>query len=243
MKHFHFDKIESTNDYTRELLGKYSPVAVSAKYQTNGRGRNQNVWYGEYGKNIYLSIGINHAEYIDAEKASLLQAVGCLAVKKLLSDQILDVRFFIKYPNDVYAEQDGVFKKISGVLTEHSFYGSKCHSSIIGIGVNVNQTVFPDDLSKTATSIKKLGYELSVETLTDKLIEYLEEFLYKDDKYIYDKWLNELNLLNKTILLLEDNSEWIVKELCFDGRLLVKNKVSDEQKFIDNGDSIRYNFY
>jgi BirA family biotin operon repressor/biotin-[acetyl-CoA-carboxylase] ligase len=241
MEHIHLDTITSTNDYAKELLEEHKIVAVSANFQTAGRGRHSNTWIGDNMMNIYLSVGIRHDQGINFNRASLTQAIGCLAVCQALKVFATNSNFFIKYPNDIYAQSsDETPKKISGILTEHSFQGSLCSSSVIGIGININQTVFPDDINDKTTSLKIMGYDAEINQIIKKVLENLEELLLKTDKFVFDYWIREMNIINKEISINDEPGLWRTSEVCRDGRLLVNNVDNSTVRYINNGDSIKY---
>ena len=178
MKHHHFQNITSTNDFVKELLGHNKLVAVTADYQLNGRGRHDSVWYGDYGLNVYCSVGIAHEVPPEMESLVLYQAIGCLAVKKTLFDVTnLDV-FTLKYPNDVFAGiEKNQYNKIAGVLIENNFFGSNCSYSIIGMGLNVGQETFPPNLMNNPTSLKLLGFDADPKDVSMLLVHNIENYL------------------------------------------------------------------
>lgn len=239
MKIIHFSTLTSTNDYAKELLKKYEKIIVTADYQTAGKGRRNNIWQGDFGNNVYLSYALNHYIPIIYRDASLFQAIGCLAVLNALrrTGQHL---FRLKYPNDVYSIKDGKQKKISGILIEHGFVGELCSYSIVGIGVNINQTDFLGDLSEKAISTKLLGISISVEECINWIIEEIQKLEQMGFDEIFNIWTKELNIKNKKIILKNKPGEWTAIEVLNDGRLSLKNKISGEYLVIDNGDSVFY---
>ena len=240
MKHFHFAEITSTNDYAKDLLASNDVVFVTCDYQTGGRGRNQKVWLGDYGNNLYFSVGIKHQTPPDIELISAYQGLGCLAVMRCLQAKLPIIEFALKYPNDVMAKMDGAYKKICGVLIEHSFLGSACESTIIGAGVNVNQTKFPELPGINPVSMKQLGGEFDLTSLTKDMIATFRALLKLDLEQIHLLWEKELNISGREITLVSDQSKWIADGILTDGRLMLHSPDGAKQKIIDNGDSIRY---
>jgi biotin-(acetyl-CoA carboxylase) ligase len=161
--------------------------------------------------------------------------MGCLAVIDVLKEKY-DHEFYLKYPNDVYANDNGTPKKICGVLVENSYFGSKATQTIIGIGLNCNQEEFPQELIQKATSLKKIGIDFTIEDLSNSIIERLEYYLDLND--IYSIWPNKLRIIGKDIQIIGQKGLWQVTEIFPDGRLVAKNDI--QQKIIDNGDSIIY---
>ena len=240
-KYYSFESITSTNDFAKELLMNEDLVVVSALHQTKGRGRNINQWYGSYGNNLFLSIGIKHSSYINSLTLAILQAVSSLAVQDTLQELTKANIYRIKYPNDIYAYDGEKYRKISGILVEHSFAGSECISSVIGIGINVRENSFPVQLQESAISLFQLGFDIEIHKLQTKLIDIFFSYLANNsDKQIFNIWKKELNLTNKEIKVLGKESTYRLSRFFEDGRLeLVDSK--NNKITIDNGDSIRYN--
>jgi len=248
-EHYNFDTITSTNDYARELLNRDKVAIVSANYQTEGRGRNTNTWYGSYGNNVYLSIAIKHIDEFDSDHLPVFQALSSVIVINALQRLFPKQKFALKYPNDVYAfvptpkQNDAInpnYRKISGVLVEHSFMGSICTSTIIGIGINVSEQKFPPEIADNSTSLALLGYDANISEIINAIISelyYLAD--YKDSLEIFDLWKFSLNLNKKQIQVVGDELNYTFSRILDDGRLeLIRNK---QRIIIDNGDSVRYN--
>jgi len=241
MKHYHFNKITSTNDGAKELLDKENPVFVTADYQTNGRGRNHKNWIGDSKENIYCSIGIQHNERVTLENIVVFQAIGTIAARLAMTEAIGNNIFHLKYPNDVVVKsEEGKLKKICGVLAENGFIGSHCVYSIIGIGINVNQTIFSSELAETATSLKLLGYNLKNDYLLKLLEKYLEDLIKLNHNALFNIWKDELHIEGKEISIIGENEKWMVEKMQEDGRLLLINKENSKKRIYDDGDSIRY---
>jgi BirA family biotin operon repressor/biotin-[acetyl-CoA-carboxylase] ligase len=189
--------IDSTNKYaTHHLQEFYKPITVIvAENQYQGRGQRENEWHSEPGKNILLSIVIN---------PTFLQAVDQFYLTKLATISILQflestcqIKVEIKWPNDIYCEN----KKLAGILIENSLVGSAIKTSIIGIGLNVNQLIF-NDLSHKATSLAKLIHQQwEIKDLIYKLINYFETLYCKLQQKEYNwfthQFQNHLFRLNQ----------------------------------------------
>ncbi|MPN05230.1 Bifunctional ligase/repressor BirA [bioreactor metagenome] len=245
----HYEILDSTNDVALELLNKHQCVAVTAEFQRKGRGRNKKTWLGDAGKNLYYTFGINHN--VENLPLYMLQIVGGLAVYNVLKRISTEIDFFLKYPNDIYGTNN-IFsivpKKLSGIISETNFIDKENCSSIIGIGINITQTFFPDEISNNVTSLALLGVESSIIDLRNKLTEEIIELISKQHISVFDEWKHILNLENKTIQIISDNfiddnsgatSYYKLKKYLADGRLLLVSDSSVE-RIIDNGDSIRY---
>ena len=142
------DAIDSTNDYLKHLskeseLDNYTVVIASE--QTKGKGQMGAKWVSEKGKNLTMSILINDLKLNHQTIFDLNIAVALSVVTVLKNFQIPNVS--IKWPNDIMADS----KKVAGILIENSLKPDGSFTSIIGIGLNLNQTNF-DNLPQ-ATSL------------------------------------------------------------------------------------------
>jgi BirA family transcriptional regulator, biotin operon repressor / biotin---[acetyl-CoA-carboxylase] ligase len=162
--------IDSTNDYLKQLNREKNLdnfTVVSAVNQTKGKGQRGAEWVSEPGKNLTFSVLIKHPvdfqlpvfDYNVAVSVSILEVLQEIEIPKLN----------IKWPNDILA--DG--KKIGGVLIENSLKSGGSIDSVIGIGLNVNQTDFA--LLPTATSMKNIvNSSFDLEALIGQLVKRLE---------------------------------------------------------------------
>jgi BirA family biotin operon repressor/biotin-[acetyl-CoA-carboxylase] ligase len=162
--------VDSTNQFASDLLKSTvvrSGTTILAENQLKGRGQRTALWTTEDGKNLTMStiffpgIDVNHSFYLNI-------AVS-LAVRKTLLD--LKIPAEIKWPNDIFVNG----RKISGVLIENVLSGSKIQSSIIGVGLNVNQFEFGE---LNATSIlNEMNQVIEKEDVFDQYFAYLDFYL------------------------------------------------------------------
>lgn len=131
-------------DSTNNFLKHYHPVTpkdmtlATAEYQTAGRGQAGHPWESETGKNLLFSLKIHPREINAARQFVISQAIA-LAVCETLAEY--GDGFSIKWPNDIYWQD----RKICGMLIENTLMGQHIEDCIIGVGLNVNQTVFRSD--------------------------------------------------------------------------------------------------
>ena len=194
-----------------------------AESQYAGRGQQQNRWHSEDGKNLTFSILLNPAFLPLAQQFDLTRAVslGIInALTPLLGDQLK-----IKWPNDIYYA-DG---KLGGILIENIVQGSQIKNSIIGIGLNINQAVFPLDVPNPVSlrQILRKDYDLKI-LLSDicKNIEvaYLNLKAGKFDlvrKAYLERlyWLNERKMFKARGQVFEG----IIENVRDDGFLIINN--------------------
>lgn len=147
IEHF-VEEVSSTNEMASLALKNAKVIEGSlfrADHQTQGKGQRGRVWDSLPGQNILASYVFYPTFLKSEEQFCLIKAVS-LAVKDLLDEYLFDV-VKIKWPNDIYVND----LKIAGILIESTVKDSKMGSSIIGIGLNVNQKIF--DPAFNATSV------------------------------------------------------------------------------------------
>jgi BirA family biotin operon repressor/biotin-[acetyl-CoA-carboxylase] ligase len=143
-----YQSISSTNDLAREMAinGAEEGTTITAQSQTAGRGRQGRVWASPVGEGLYLSI-ILRPRIEPAQSASITLASAVAVAETLISD--FHIHADIKWPNDILVGG----RKICGILVESAIEGNQLQFLILGIGVNLAQTDFPEEISATATSI------------------------------------------------------------------------------------------
>ena len=249
---YHYNIVTSTNDIAFQLLKKdkeLAAVVVTADWQSSGRGRNGNIWKSNKGENLLFSYGIVHNPSII--KLYLLQIIGTLAVKELLINYIPNEYIRIKYPNDVYIKSapNVIFRKNSGVISETNYINNNLCYSVIGIGINVKQAPNKDIPNSIALAdcveIYNNGInfnKIDLENMRIMLGNIISKLLDLEEYYIKEKWLEELNIYKKKIILLNEETEKLynVVNIMQDCRLVISD-LDGNKKIVNNGDSIRYN--
>ena len=171
MKITHFKNIESTNSYLQNLLDNGEDVAdniVVTDFQTSGKGQGKNVWHSEEGKNLLFSIALNMS-FLKAEDQFLLTQMVSVAVIDVLKKYLTEENLFIKWPNDIYFND----KKIAGVLIKNEIKGMMMGTSIVGVGLNVNQTAFDASLPNPISLKMITGKDYDIEKLLIEVTESL----------------------------------------------------------------------
>lgn len=147
------DEVDSTNAYCARQLRSDAPpegTLFAAKQQTSGRGQTGKSWWSEAGKNLTFSIALYPGFLTPMQSFALNQwaALGLLHYLQTLSG-FPDGTLAIKWPNDLLVGG----RKIAGILIETAMQQGRIAHAIAGIGLNVNQDRFPDDLPG-ATSVR-----------------------------------------------------------------------------------------
>lgn len=160
----YFDTIDSTNNYAMQLIddGLAQPGQVIwAAQQSKGKGQRGKTWENASG-NVLMSLIIRPETAADKQFILSMQVANTIAkYLQTLSDQW---QVAIKWPNDIYLND----KKACGILIENVFRGMHWAYSVIGIGLNVNQTIFPEGLHNATSmaAIRGEKYDLQ-EIITD----------------------------------------------------------------------------
>ena len=180
------ERVDSTNSYAIELLSKNKPsegTVISTYNQSDGRGQIGSKWESEPGKNITLSL-ILYPSFLPIKQQFLLNQVISLSVFDFISKHVKS-EVKIKWPNDIMVDN----RKVAGTLIQNILSSNVFQTSVIGIGVNVNQTIFKSD-APNPTSIK-------LETNSDLLIDEQIKLLCND--------------IEKRYLQLRANNQSIIK--------------------------------
>ena len=143
-----YEETGSTNTDCKRLMEdkQTSGILVAAANQNAGKGRRGRGWISPPDTSISFSLGLIPS--FSAEKASMLTLVMALAVQKAIREQT-GLNAQIKWPNDIVVNK----KKVCGILTEMNLEIDYISSVVIGVGINVSQTDFPEELADKATSL------------------------------------------------------------------------------------------
>jgi len=171
-------EVDSTNNYLIRLLEQNYDFAEGTVFyatrQTAGKGQVGNHWESEPGKNLTFSILLK-PEFLPARRQFILSELASLAIVDTLN-RILP-GFCIKWPNDIYHGD----RKAVGMLIENRLSGHNIKHSVIGAGINLNQTEFKSD-APNPVSVKTLLIErgtnktLSVESVLNDVVKKMMEY-------------------------------------------------------------------
>lgn len=171
------DSVDSTNEYAKVLAkdGANEKKTIIARHQTKGKGRNGRSFFSPENEGLYMSVILRPT--VNPSKAVYITALAALAVSEAI-DRLTGLHSEIKWVNDVYING----KKVCGILTEGAIAGENRFAySILGIGVNVQKQIFPEDL-QVATSIFNETDINAQPDFTEKLAEeILDRFFEKYD--------------------------------------------------------------
>ena len=192
MRIIKLNAIDSTNVFMRQLstaekLKDYTIVAT--KLQTEGKGQMGTVWQSQKGKNLMFSV-FKDVSFLHSDYAFFISIVSALSVVTALKRFNIP-KLKVKWPNDILSEE----KKVCGILIENVLSNNQIKESIIGIGLNVNQTEF-QDLPQASSLLLISGKVYNLDELLDSIISQMKHYLslLKNEKY------SELLLEYETLL-------------------------------------------
>ncbi len=192
--------VDSTNNYLKILSSNSEPLpegtVIMAEHQFAGRGQQGSVWMAEPGKSLTFSL-LLRPSFISAEQQFKLNMLVSVALNNVLL-KYLPNGLTIKWPNDIYVDD----RKIGGVLIENIVAGSNIKQSIIGIGLNVNQTFFDGEAQVRATSISQiLQQDVNLMVLLSEICTQIEQLYLKlrsgKDTQLRDLYVSKLYRLNQ----------------------------------------------
>jgi len=166
------DQTGSTNDAILQIATPDSKegLVLFAEHQTAGRGQRGNRWESAAGKGLWFSILLRPG--IEINRSPLLTAWAAETISGAIENE-LSLKTTIKLPNDIQIDR----RKVAGVLVEMRAHEKARHSAIVGIGINVNQTLedFPKELRSRAISLAiALGRQVDRQTFAIALLRSLD---------------------------------------------------------------------
>jgi len=168
----YFDVTDSTNTQAKSLGEGDAPngTLVVAGKQESGRGRRGRSFESPAGTGIFMTLLLRPE--IEPQNASMLTLVSALAVAKGI-EHMVDLPVQIKWPNDIVING----KKVCGILTEMSAQMDYVNYIVIGIGINVGNEEFPEEIKDVATSIYlESGKHVNRAMLIEKIWEEFEDY-------------------------------------------------------------------
>lgn len=235
------DSVGSTNDYAKQLAIKgHDAMVLISDEQTAGKGRLGRQWASEKGTGIWMSL-ILKPDIIPSEAPKITQIAAAAMVSAI--EKVTGESIQIKWPNDLIYNK----KKVCGVLTEMSAELGGINYVIVGIGVNVNHTSFPEDLMDKAISLKMgMNKQVSRKSI---VVEFLSKF-----ELLYDDFIDS-GSLNQTVKICKEHSILLDKEVQIitkshrrqvkvidideDGQLVVINEENKEEAIFYGEVSVR----
>ncbi|MGK7391988.1 MAG: biotin--[acetyl-CoA-carboxylase] ligase [Candidatus Cyclobacteriaceae bacterium M2_1C_046] len=212
----------STNNEAKEIAKKSKNadgIIVITDNQTSGKGQRGNTWESAPEENLTFSV-IYHPHFLFSSESFYLNIITSLALVQALKN--FNIKSQIKWPNDIYA---GSYK-ISGILIENSLEREKIKNSIIGIGLNVNQSQFSYPQAASMYTISNRTYRL--QDVLEVLVSHLEQLYLKlksgNRTYLREQYHKHLLGIDQTRTFIAGDQEviGIILGVDEDGRLKVE---------------------
>lgn len=226
--------IESTNIYAMERLQANLAghgAAFFAHHQTAGKGQRGRSWTAEAGQNIALSIIID-ASFLTITHQFPVSSMAAVASYDFFSNYAGD-ETRIKWPNDLYWRD----RKAGGILIENLVRGNKWQGSVVGIGINLNQTVFPP-LARNPVSLKQItGKQSDPVSMAKELCHCLEKRFLQlkngDEAGLLDAYNRVLYKRGEEVRLKQGSVGFFgrIQEVTADGDLRVSGGLKDRFRF------------
>jgi len=223
----YFNEVDSTNKVALTIDAPDKSVII-AKTQTSGRGRLGRIW-NSGGDGIYITILLKPKEF--NEHFSCLTLLTGIAVARVIEDSL------IKWPNDIVVNG----KKVSGILVEGTFNGGDLTRIAVGIGINVNDKSFSNELKDKATSLfiikgKKQNKEEIIGKVLKEFFGLYEVFLKDGFPAIKKEYVEKSATLGREVLIIKDNEKKLgnVIDITENGELIAK--IDDKIEILNSGE-------
>lgn len=234
----YFDTIDSTNTKAQELAEKGYPsgTLVVADKQESGKGRRGRSWVSPSGTGIFMTLMIKPD--INPNNASMLTLVAALAVAKAITS-VTGEEALIKWPNDIVVNG----KKVCGILTEMNAQFDYINHIVVGIGINVHNESFPEEISQMASSLmieaggKRFHRAQIIAETMSYFEQYYDTFLKTQDLSALVREYDELLVnRNKSVMVLDPKEPFDGKAMGITpkGELIVETWES--RKLVSSGE-------
>lgn len=226
-----FEELSSTNDYANELAKRESIAdftIVRTDFQTKGRGQRGNYWKSNKGENLLFSV-ILHPKNIVLQEQFILSQCVALSIYETISLYCDNVQ--IKWPNDIYVGDN----KICGILIENVLLQKQIDLSIIGIGININQTKFIDIPNPTSLQLE-LGKPLDIHGVLDMFMNIFQsnyKLIFTHPESIRKSYKSHLYLFNTTHTFYDVNGafEGKIFDVQNDGKLIIIDENQNQRGY------------
>lgn len=226
------EELDSTNNYMKSLVREQHIEEGSmtiTDFQLGGRGQMGYGWYSERGKNLLFSLLI-YPENVLANEQFIISRIASLAVKNTLDQFADDIR--IKWPNDIFWKD----KKIAGILIENDIQGKYITNSVIGIGININQEIFSEELPNPVSLKQITGSEQDRDYILDIFVREFflvyRDFQKGDIRVIEDEYMLDLYRVNDFYWFYDIDGRFQakIKEVLPSGHLVLKTLEGGEER-------------
>jgi len=232
-KVYAFETIDSTNNCAKALASCWARegTLVLAEQQTAGKGRLGRSWQANPYENLTFSIILRPT--LSSEALNLLPLYAAVGLAEAIEKETgLSVE--CKWPNDLLIHG----KKVAGILLEGSLKENQIDHVVLGIGLNVNQTTFSEELAERATSLTlQAGREFDRVQILRSILRILEShyalITKKGLQSLLPLWMARTTMLNREISVTRDGTiiSGVVRGLSPDGALILESEGTEKTLF------------
>ena len=187
MEIYHIVETDSTSSEMRRRISDAQvtdPSMLVAEYQTAGRGQGGNRWESEAGKNLLFSV-FAQPKALDVREQYYLSMAVSVAVVGVLRTYVPETK--VKWPNDIYVGD----RKMAGILIENTLRGMMIGQTIVGMGLNVNQTEFSSSLPNPVSLKSLTGVDSDILIIAQQLGEAIQKAITRVDCKDYANILDD----------------------------------------------------
>jgi len=238
----HEKQMDSTNRRAKEMAKAGAPHGSLAvcDNQTAGRGRMDRRWETPAGEALTQSMVLRPR--LKPEEAQLITLAAAVAAAQAIEDVCPELKAGIKWPNDGIVNG----KKCVGVLCEMALDGNELAYVIPGVGINVNQTVFPKELADKATSMRmECGHEVDRWAVLRAYLRRMEAAVDAVERDgldgILPQYLRRSVTIGQAVRVIASDEEYIAHAHGVDetGALLVTDENGTERRVLCGDVSVR----
>ena len=181
------DEVDSTNNFLHHLdtPDDHRMILVTAEFQSAGKGAGTNSWESAKGENLLFSLRVMPTN-LPTRRMFAVSEAAALAVRDAL--EAFASGFSIKWPNDIYYKNN----KVAGILIENDLQGAVVRSSVIGIGINVNQRCFLSDAPNPRSLADVVGKDVERRFVLEEFMKHFTHYFQKIESGNEDA-LNDLH--------------------------------------------------
>lgn len=220
------EELSSTNSFLLDKNSGYDQngTVILAEKQSEGKGRLDRTWYSQKEQNLTFSILIKGNKKLN-QKINLINFSAALAIA-ISVENLFQLRTELKWPNDILISG----KKISGILIESVSSGSKIERIVVGIGINVNQSIFQGKFNLEPTSIRnEINDMVERERFLAEVLNNFEELLGKiieNGNFILKEWRERCKMIGERITVSDGTNirYGVFEDIDEAGFLLLKTK-------------------
>jgi BirA family biotin operon repressor/biotin-[acetyl-CoA-carboxylase] ligase len=230
---YYYKSVGSTNKKARQLANTEEVedgTLVIAEEQRKGSGRRGRSWFSPPETGLWFSLLLKPD--FAPEKAPFLTIIASLAVHRALNEKGFSPN--LKWPNDILINK----QKVCGILSELSAELDYIKYAVVGIGINVNQQSFPEEIREIATSLCQLKNDsINRKELLQSILQYFEKYYTKllegNEESLLEEWKGKLRILGRCIEITSSGKEYKGKvvDISDKGELILKTNEGDIRSF------------